>query len=173
MILKTILLIAFAVILNAACHSDSAGVPIIIGSNNQGVSKDSVEISFSILPDKIKCCKDIECLNQEVKSVVEHKNIGKSDIITTIVLMFGLKRDGDNHIEIYKLNGEEVNCAREIDYDYIFDFSESRTIRQNEIIRDTIDLGVFYSFKQKGVFRVRFISNEFGVASNWDTLVVN
>ena len=106
MMLKTSSLIALAAIFNAIFHLGTEKIPIRIGVKSQAVSEDSVEISFSILPDKIKCCKGIECFHQEVNAIVEQKNIGNRDINTTIELMFGLENVGDNHIETYKLNGE-------------------------------------------------------------------
>lgn len=138
-----------------------------------------VKIDFNIIPDEIKLQKGSWEDEFEIKAEIKHTNLNKKDLTLKKLLFVGLETEGDNFIEAFDFEENKIEIERDMHYQIPFDanfenpYFEEMTLKTNESKMDTIDINTFYVFKEKGIFKVRFVSTELGFASNWDTLNVN
>lgn len=143
------------------------------------MAEDSVKILFNIFLDKINSSNELDRDGVELKAEVEHINLSDEDLMLTKSLFLGLKTNGDHYVEAFDFQENQIEIGREIDYQILFfpdaenPHLEEIPLKRNETKVDTIDLNTFYVFKEKGVFKVRFVNYALNIASNWDTLMVN
>ncbi|KAA3635047.1 MAG: hypothetical protein DWQ02_10440 [Bacteroidetes bacterium] len=137
--------------------------------------KDSIKLVFNVIPDEVEHGRRFGENKQKIEAELKYINLGEKEQFLSKTIFYGLESEGDDFVEAYDFNGNKINIEKELDYQYLLtlDLFEKVTLEKDEFKIDTINLSTFYYFKQKGIFKLRFVSKELDIKSNWDTLIVN
>ena len=141
------------------------------------LKKDNIELHFKLSKNKIKSYKYSMQADEDFYATLTQTNKSDNVLMVPKVLIYGHKGDGEeDHVEAFRLKGEEIDIRNSADYSWIISFDEefNTELKPNESKLDTVSITSFYNFKEKGDFKLRFVyaSSENTLYSNWDTLKV-
>ncbi|MFK8005557.1 MAG: hypothetical protein AB8H03_04270 [Saprospiraceae bacterium] len=168
----------FLILIFFDCSINSKSLNLGVSEiENKFIKKDSLKIYFNIIPDEIIYEYDSWRKKElEIPAELIQTNLNKTDMKLSKTIFYGLKSEGDSHIQVFDFDNNLIEVGKEVDYHYLPFWEENLkevNLKWNESKTDTIDLDVFYKF-EKGTYKIRFVNSDFDseIVSNWDTLKV-